>query len=814
MLSGPAASLPPAWTRRGFLAASVAGTLGLTTAPRGDDGRGDGGGDEPFAALRARWRGLMLGTGFDPAAEPYATALRRTGDLARAYRAGMAPAPASLWPDTPFDPPAGITRSYARLHTMAQAYARPGTGLTGDPALAADTLAGLDHVHARVYHPATTPYGNWWEWQIGSPRLLLDSLVLLHDEAGAARRTAYLAAVDHFVPDTALGDYSGTSTGANRVDLCRVVALRGILGASAPKTALARDALSPVFPYVTHGDGLYADGSFVQHTRVAYTGTYGQVLLDGLGRLLALLHGSPWEITDPARQTVYDSVEKAYAPFLHDGLVMDSVSGRAVSRGLQSADPGAPPQSDHQRGHALIAAVALLAGSASPAERTRWHAMIKGWAARDTTLPLLTDPSLAVADLARLTTACSGPVPPAPAPVGHRLFPAMDRAVHRRPGWTAGIAMASDRITYYENGNGENPRGWHTGAGMLSWWRAGDGGPYTDAFWPTADPYRLPGTTTSAKPLAGNEGGAWGEPRPAVRWVGGVTDGEYAVIGQHLKGLSSTLDARKAWICAADAVICLGAGITAHDGTPVATTVDHRNLGAHGAPPLLVDGVPQPVTDGWSARYETARWIHLEGHGGYVFPRAHPGGRPGGVPLHAPLHALREARTGSWRDINAGGTPDRLTRRYLTLWHDHGTDPEDAAYAYLLMPGAGPPALAARAEDDAWLGLLANTSGCQAVHLPSLGLTAAAFWAPGTAGPLAVSAPAAVLVRDHGRTATLHMAEPQRTGAPLDITWDRPVRRVTAHDATVRVLSTGHSLRLRVAPGTSCAPHRCTVTLG
>ncbi|MGK5548685.1 lyase, partial [Streptomyces sp. URMC 127] len=405
MPSGPATPLPSAWTRRGFLTASVAGTLGFTTAPRGSAG------DDAFAALRTRWRDLLLGTGFDPAAEPYAGALRRTGDLARTYRAGLAPGPSSLWPDAPFDPPSGITRSYARLHTMARAWAQPGTGLTGDPGLAADTLAGLDHIHARVYHPATTPYGNWWEWQIGSPRLLLDSLALLHDQAGAARRTAYLAAVDHFVPDTALGDYSGTSTGANRVDLCRVVALRGILGASPAKTALARDALSPVFPYVTRGDGLYADGSFVQHAHVAYSGTYGQVLLDGLGRLLALLHGSPWEITDPARRTVYDSVENAYAPLVHDGLVMDSVSGRAVSRGLQAADPGPVPQSDHQRGHALIAAVALLARTASPAERTRWHAMIKGWAARDTTLPLLTDPSLAVADLARLAAACADPVP-------------------------------------------------------------------------------------------------------------------------------------------------------------------------------------------------------------------------------------------------------------------------------------------------------------------------------------------------------------------------------------------------------------------
>ncbi|MEX2983810.1 polysaccharide lyase family 8 super-sandwich domain-containing protein [Streptomyces sp. C36] len=790
---------PSGTTRRGFLAASVVSALGLTptlSPARADDG------DDEFAVLRRRWRDLVLGSAFDPAAEPYATALRRTGELARAHRAGMRPAPASLWPDAPFDPPAGITQSYARLFTMAQAHAQPGTGLTGDPGIAADVLAGLDHLHERVYHPGTTRYGNWWEWQIGSPRLLLDTLALLHDAAGPERRARGLAAVDHFVPDSLLGAYTGTSTGANRVDLCRVVALRGVLGAAPAKIALARDALSPVFPHVTRGDGLYADGSFVQHTTVAYTGTYGCVLLDGLGRLFALLRGSGWEVTDPLRRIVHDSVERAYAPLIHNGLVMDSVSGRAVSRGVQGDDPRPLPQSDHQRGHALIAAIALLAAGATAAERDRWHAMIKGWAARDAGGPAHTDPRFPVADLARLAAVQAAPVPPAPEPVGHRLFPAMDRAVHRRPGWAANIAMASDRITYYENGNGENPRGWHTGAGMLYWWPAHGDGQYSDAFWPTVDPHRLPGTTVSALPLADNEGGGWGAPRPEVRWVGGATDGTYAAVGQHLKGLGSTLEARKSWFCAADAIVCLGAGITARDGQEVETIVDNRALGAEATAPLTVDGEPQPAGDGWQRSWESAGWAHLAGHGGYVFP--------GG----AALEALREARTGSWRDINAGGSPTPLTRHYLTLWHPHGTDPDDASYAYVLMPGATRRAVAARAAETDWLAVLANTRDRQAVHIPSLGLTAANLWQPGTAGPLTVTAPASVLVRRHGRTATLHLAEPPRTGAPLELTWHHPVRRVTAHDASVRVLATGSRLRLGIAPGTACATHACAVELG
>ncbi|MFH8984661.1 polysaccharide lyase 8 family protein [Streptomyces varsoviensis] len=788
------------WSRRGLLAALSATALILPVAQRAHAA-------DEFGELRDRWRALLLGTGFDPAAEPYAGRLRRLGDQARTYRATMRPAAASLWADAPYDPPAGITLSYSRLRAMAEAYAQPGTGLTGDPALAADIATGLGHLYTTVYNPGTTRYGNWWEWQIGSPRLLLDTLTLVYGQVAEERRAEQLAAVDHFVPDAMLGDYTGTSTGANRVDLCRVVALRGMLGAAPAKLALARDALSPVFPYVTRGDGLYADGSFVQHTWVAYSGTYGYVLLDGLGRLFTLLRGSRWEVTDPRRQIIHDSVERAYAPLLHNGLMMDSVSGRAVSRGVQSADADRLAQSDHQRGHLLLAAIALLAGGASAAERDRWHAMIRGWIARDTSDPVRDDPQFGVADLARLAAVADGAGGAAPEPVGHRLFAAMDRAVHRRPGWAANIAMASHRIAYYENGNGEHPRGWHTGAGMLYWWGATHGGDqYTDAFWPTVDPYRLPGTTVSAKRLADNEGGGWGAPKPAVTWVGGATDGEFAAIGQHLKGLSSTLEARKSWFCLADAVLCLGAGITSRDGVPAETIVDNRGLGADGGAQLTVDGVAQPSAPGWSKTFHHARWAHLDGHGGYVFPGDFTGG--------GRLRALREDRTGSWRDINAGGVPDPLTRRYLTLWFDHGTDPADAAYAYLLMPGASPRTVAARAADPAWLTLLANTPDRQGVSVPSLGVTAVNFWRAATAGPLTTTAPASILARRHARTTTLHLAAPTRDGAPFEITWTRPVRRVTAHDPTVEVLATGRALRLRVTPGTACATHSCTVEAG
>ncbi|MEU4535538.1 polysaccharide lyase 8 family protein [Streptosporangium sp. NPDC023825] len=715
---------------------------------------------DPLAPLRHRWRDVTAGSGFDATAEPYRTRLAMLGRRAAKYRDAMAPAGASLWPDLAF-PSLGATP--ARLRTMARAYALPGTGLTGDANLAAAVAGGIDHYRRRVYAAGADQAGNWWHWQIGTPRNLLDAALLIGPHLTGPQSGALREAVDHFVPECRLDDYSGTSTGANRVDLCVVTLLRAVLGSDPAKAALAVSALSPVFPYVSEGDGFYRDGSFVQHTTVPYQGTYGASLLSGLATLFAVLRGSPWEVVDPNRQVVLDSVERTFTPVVHDGFCMDLVSGRAIGR---------RPYGDHDRGRAIASAILLLGETASAAERSRWQGMVKGWALRDTHRPMLDaaeDDDLGFhARLAAILD--DDAVPAAEEPTGHRLLAMSARAVHRAPrtgpargaqggpGWCAGLSMASHRVGHYEHGNGENLRGWHTGSGMLYWWADGHGDQYSDSFWATVDPCRLPGTTVSTRRPADGAGEAWGGTCPPGRWVGGATDGVYATVGQHLNGFESTLDAFKSWFFLDDAIVCLGAGITAEDGVPVETIVDNRRTDA----PLTVD-------DGKG-------WAHLEGHGGYV------------LPCGTRLRTLREER--------AGGR-DRVTRSYATLWLDHGVDPVSAGYVYLLLPGASLAETRARAADPDWARVLANTARRQGVRVPSLGITAVNFWNDGAAGDLAASAPCAVLVREGGDgTATLTVSDPRRDLDELTVTWNRPVTEVLRGHPLLAGATTGAGLTL------------------
>lgn len=624
----------------------------------------------------------------------------------------------------------------------------------------------------------------------------------MYPQLSTSQTANYCAAIDHFVPVSLVATYSGTSTGANRVDLCRVLMLRGVLGKSTASLTSGQTALSPVFPYVLSGDGFYSDGSFIQHTYTPYAGHYGDVLLGDLSKLLTLTAGTTWAITDPGVQNFYAAVDSAFAPFVFNGLVMDGVCGRAVSRGIGATNnPTQFQQDDNNRGHGVVSDILRLAtsGAASPAQSAAWKSMVKGWLQRQYYEPLMSNTTLGVAELARAQALLNDSTVTATAePVNSVVF-GMDRAVHRRPGWAAQLSICSSRTTFYETGNGENLQGWHQNSGMLYWYGSNYGdGQYADAFWPTVDPYKLPGTTVSTLALANAAGGAWGASHPNSAWAGGATDGTYSVVGQDVRGLQSTLTGKKSWFLLDDSVHCLGAGITCTDGVDVQTTVDNRNLGPNNTQGLTVDGTVQPTTLGWSQTFTGSQYMAIDGMGAWVFP--------GG----ATVNAKREARTGAWSTINTSSATTPITRNYLTMWFDHGTDPSGASYSYQLMPGATAAQAAARAASPN-VTVLANTATVQAISCPSLGLTMANFFAAGSAGPLTASGPCSVLVREQGGTLTVAVSDPTRAATTVQVGIARTGYAAVSSAAGIAVLAPSGGISLLAETGGTHGASRTAV---
>jgi hyaluronate lyase len=683
-----------------------------------------------------------------------------------------------LWSDLTSTTDSGqISTAYARLRAMALAYATYGGAFNANPALAADIQTGLNWMYAHRYNeaiPATSgEYDNWYDWEIGAPLNIVDVAVFMYDALGLTGLSNTLNAVDHFVPAPVSGT-SGTSTGGNLTDKIRTVALRGAVVKDASKLAAARDGFSPLFQYVTSGDGYYADGSFVQHTRHPYNGSYGSVALGDVALVLPWLVGSPWQCTDPAQTNVIQWVYNSYEPLLYSGAMMDMTRGRAVSRSSSQ---------DHSAGATISQWLLTLAVSPfpAPADAARIRSMVKYWAQADTFRNFTNNVPLQLITPTAQLMADTG-TPPRGELLGHWSFASMDQAVHLRPGWGLALCLSSSRIYNYESINGENLHGWFQGDGMTYLYNS-DLAQFNDDFWPTVDPYRLPGTTVDLTPRADASGQSY---LSSKNWVGGATLSTNAVAGMELDAYGSTLTAKKSWFMLDDEVVCLGAGITATSGSNILSTALNRKLSSSNTNVFVAGGVAQPVTLGWQTNLTNASWCTLGGLGGCYFP--------GG----ATVKVQREARTNSWLQINSGGTTTVKTNNFLTLWFDHGRQPANASYAYVLLPNYS----TLQASNYALtpeITILENSANLQAVKETGLNVVAANFWNDGTrtADLITVNKKASVLTRETPQTLTVAVADPTQTNTgTLSLTLNRAANSLAFADPALTVTQLRPTIQL------------------
>ncbi len=675
-----------------------------------------------------------------------------------------------LWSDLPLNSLAtgaaadtasgNIVSSFKRLESMALAYATPGCALYQNAALLASVTNGLDWMTTTFYSPTTTLYGNWYDWEVGGAKALTNTEVLLLSNPTALTTTQitnYCRAYYNFCPNSVnQKDYfwCGPLTGSNTTNCVLLMALQGALMGTETTTvtrfthttnttssvaisgssllAEARGNLSgqnpgdfsgkSVFDYVTSGDGFYADGSFVFHGNIAYTGQYGKTLLEDVADIVSLLNGSTWAISDPELANVYDWITKGFEPFLYNGAFMDMVRGRSAS--WSSA-------TEYDVGVEVIAAIRKVATFAPPATATA-----------------LTN----FANSPRLAS-------------GQFHFAGMDRVVALRSGFGFGLSMSSSRIGNFENlFSSSNLKGWFTGDGMTYLYVGETDTQFTDTFWPTVDYTHLPGTTVEQGYV----------PQPSVTdqsWVGGAqVAGTYGSAGMALhpaasSTASSTLNGKKSWFMLDNKIVCLGSGISCTTGNAVDTTVENRRLGAVPTSNFTVNGVTYPPTAGWSASLSGSTWCTLDGVGGYYFPSS-----------TSNLNASFVARSGSWTQIRPDDS-DTTTYNdnYLKLWFSHGVAPSNASYAYVILPGRNASATSAYAQNPD-VAIVANTTNIHAVKSVGLGVVSANFWATagGTADWITVNKRASVVTLETFNGITVGISDPtQSITTPITVTLNR-----------------------------------------
>jgi hyaluronate lyase len=655
---------------------------------------------------------------------------------------------------------AQISSTYGRLRAMALAWATPGQALYQDPGLLADTVGGLDWMDAHRYSSRSSEYDNWWDWEIGTPANLDDIAILLYDQFSADQLPRYMAAVERFDSNPAIMIVNTVSTGANRTDKCKIALLRGVLLKDAAKVSLAVNDLSPVFAYVTSGDGFYVDGSFIQHTRHPYNGSYGLVLLSDIADLLYLLAGSPWDVTDPGRANLMRWVNDSFAPLIYQGAMMDMVRGRAISRS------GSP---DHAIGHSTIAALLRITQFALPDDSASLQSNLKRWLQDDSSRDYASNLPLDLIGTARQILDDDS-ISPADLPSASRVYASMDRALHLRPAWAAGIAMHSTRIYNYESINNENLKAWHTGDGMTYFYNA-DLTQFSDAFWPTVDAQRLPGTTVIAGSTARQSqlGGS--------NAAGGVSLDGYSAVMMQLSPDGRQLSAKKSWFLFDQELVAVGTDIrSTAAGKTVETIIENRRL----TPDAAFTADPNGA---WANLASAAPGANI----GYYFPDG------------APWQQLNEQRSGAWRDINAGGSTNTLTAQYQTLWFDHGVTPAGAAYSYVLLPGMSADDTAGYAAAPG-VQIVQNDATAQAVVHAALGIQAVNFWAPAqSVAGIGSDSVASVLVHQAGGIINVAIGDPtQANGGVVHLEIATPASAVISLDDGMTVDQMTPTVRLTV----------------
>ncbi|MCR8660416.1 polysaccharide lyase family 8 super-sandwich domain-containing protein [Paenibacillus endoradicis] len=619
-----------------------------------------------------------------------------------------------LWNDLPSTTiSTQVSSHYIRLKQMALAYATIGSPLYHNDMLREDIIEGLEWTYTNRYNEAKSEYDNWWDWEIGTPRLVNDTIVLMYDELSPALISKYIRAVDRFVPNPSKRTVSGvTETAGNLMNKSFIVTLRGVIGKSSEKMIQGRDSMAPAYLYVNSGDGFYEDGSFIQHTYIAYTGGYGEDLIGRVADLFYLLKDSEWDIIDPNADNVYRWVEEGFEPVIYKGAIMDNLRGRGISRETSN---------DHTIGRIIILNLLQLAEGAPAEQALKMKQMIKEWIISDTTFDnYYVGASMSEMVLIKKLLNDDSIVPRGEL-VGHYQYAGMDRAVHLRDEFGFGISMFSPRIAAFEYGNGENHKGWFTGVGMTTLYNK-DLEQFSDNYWGTVNMYRLPGITTDGSG-SGTPTDWKSYPNPNT-WVGGSSiDNLHGSVGMQFslsQNTGSPLEGKKSWFMFGDQIVALGSNIKNTNANLVETIVENRKLNESGNNKLTVNGSEKPSSLGWAEKMSNVQWAHLAGtvEGsdiGYYFPE------------NATISGLREARTADWKQVNKNNSTTPVTENYLSLAFDHGKTPTNANYSYVILPNKDAAATASYAAKPT-IKIIENTAEAHAAMDTSLQAVGVNFW--------------------------------------------------------------------------------------
>ncbi|MFI6878493.1 polysaccharide lyase family 8 super-sandwich domain-containing protein [Streptomyces sp. NPDC050400] len=730
-----------------------------------------------------------------------------------------------LFPGLPLgtsDP--NLNTTYQRVYEIALATRTSGVSadLYGSSAVQDKVVDALTWLHEHYYGDQSAGYyGNWFYWEIGLSQHISKTLVLLADRAPADLVRTYVTSMDAYLRNGKDGDVDLDSrfhTGANLADITTNRILQGALTADEARIRKALTDQLTVFatidPYaLNHGvtDGYYADGSFIQHASVAYTGSYGKGLLSRVVQTLKILDGTGFAHGGELVPTVFGWVRDGFAPLIFEGWMMEAVKGRAVSRtGTGYADVATVVE-------AVVDLASLAEGESSTALRAYVkHIRATSRAALDPTSFVSPQSIVRYTDILADTAVPAADLNP---PARSAALNAMDRTVHRRPGYAFALSRSSARISKYEYMSGENLMPWFQGDGAHHLYLSGQD--QTQAFgvdyFTTVSPYGLAGVTAPVEhrgtvpelyagklfydnpshPLnftasSESQNAYVYFPTATQAHSGGAVLGAYGAVGWVASDdvpwrdkqagilpddfvVHRSARATKSWFLLDDEIVVLAAGVgdAPGAGRAVTTTLDAR---------IAAAGDAVTVTEG-------ENWVR--------WANATSGTAVGYVHLDGPRPKARlDTVTRSRRVVRTSNPDTAVTKQVFSLTVEQPAGSRPTAFACALLPNASSAAVRATTPVE----VLTNTPRLQAVRHRALDLTALNTFTSGThhTAGLTVEGPASVLVRRQGKEVTVAVSDPTTGRDEVSVVLRGPALRKVAGDDAVQATRVPGGTRLTV----------------
>ena len=579
---------------------------------------------------------------------------------------------------------ADMTRTYRNIEKIAEAMNHPKTTLKNDENKK-KLKDALEWLHKNAYGkdpdkkvadlktnfsksaPQKNTNLNWWDYEIGTPKLLTNTLILLNGDISSDEKKKYTAPIKTFAPksDEILSSVGKAepAKGGNLVDIAKVKLLESIIEEDKDMTKNSIDSFNKVFTYVQSNstgkerNGFYKDGSYIDHQDVPYTGAYGVVLLEGISQMMPMIKETPFKETSQNDTILKSWIDDGFMPLIYKGEMMDLSRGRAISRENETS---------HSASVTVMKSLLRLSDAMDESTKAKYKKIVKTSVKSDSSYKqndylssysdiskmkaLMEDSTLSTNDLTQQL----------------KIYNDMDRVTYHNKDldFAFGLSMTSKNVARYESINNENLKGWHTGAGM-SYLYNSDVKHYRDNFWATADMKRLAGTTT-----LDNE-----EPKENKNsdktFVGGTKfDDQHASIGMEFENQDKTLTAKKSYFILNDKIVFLGTGIKNTDSSmnPV-TTIENRKANGY---TLYTDDKQTTNSDNQETNSVFLESTDTKKNIGYHFLNK------------SKINVKKESHTGKWSEINKSQKTEDKKDEYYEVTQKHSNS--DKKYGYVLYP--------------------------------------------------------------------------------------------------------------------------------